>query len=122
MLFRSPGIHSALALENDDRIIRSLLRNARLREHEVVAIVTREKTSAAVLRVVSSSERWVQRPPVRDRIVCHPNTPVHLALSLLRGLPRRTLGELLRRGELPRVVALRAAKMLEDGGAGGGRR
>jgi len=51
------GVLSKLALENDDKIIRALLLNPRLREEEVVAIVRRESTSGFVLRVVALSER-----------------------------------------------------------------
>ena len=106
------GVLSKLALENDDKIIRALLRNPRLREQEVIAIVRRESTSGLVLRVVALSERWVHRPSVRKALVSHPNTPIHVALSLLHQVPERELRALLRESELPRVVALSAEKIL----------
>ena len=106
------GVLSKLTLENDDKIIRALLRNPRLREQEVIAIVQRESTSRLVLRVVALSERWVHRPSVRKALVLHPNTPIHVALSLLQQVPERELRALLRESELPRVVALSAEKIL----------
>jgi len=106
------GILSTLALENDDKIIRALLRNPRIREQEVIAIVRRASTSGLVLRVVALSERWGHRPSVRKAIVSHPNTPIHVALSLLQHVSERELRTLLRESELPRVVALSAEQML----------
>ena len=106
------GVLSKLALENDDKIIRALLLNPRLREAEVVAIVRRESTSGFVLRVVALSERWIQRPSVRKVIVAHPNAPIHVALTLLRHVSERELRTMLRESELPRVVALSAKQML----------
>ena len=106
------GILRKLALENDDKIIRALLRNPRLREQEVIAIVRRESTSGLVLRVVSLSERWVHRPAVRTALVSHSNTPIHVALLLLQDVPERELRTLLRESELPRVVAMRAEQIL----------
>jgi hypothetical protein len=113
MAYSAPtGVLSKLALENDDKIIRALLRNPRLREEEVVAIVRRESTSGFVLRVVALSERWIQRPSVRKAIVSHPNAPIHVALTLLRHVSERELRTMLRESELPRVVALSAEQML----------
>ena len=107
------GVLSKLALENDDKIIRALLLNPRLREEEeVVAIVRRESTSGFVLRVVALSERWIQRPSVRKAIVAHPNAPIHVALTLLRHVSERELRTMLRESELPRIVALSAKQML----------
>lgn len=107
-----PGLIPILAAENHDRVIQSLLRNPRVREQEVVALVKRETTSAQVLRVVARSERWIVRPMIRDGVVSHRNTPIHVALSLLGRIPHRALTALVRKNELPTVVAMRARKIL----------
>ena len=107
-----PGLISALAACNHARVVQSLLRNPRMREQEVLALVKRETTSGPVLRVVAQSERWVVRPPVRSGIVSHRNTPVHVALTLVSRMPRRTLVALVKSNELRPVVAIHARKIL----------
>ncbi len=83
-----------------------------MREQEVLALVKRETTSGAVLRVVAQGERWVVRPPVRTGIVSHRNTPVHVALTLVSRMTHRTLRALIKNNELRPVVAIRARKIL----------
>ena len=107
-----PGLIPVLAACNHERIVQSLLRNPRMSEQEVVALVKRETTSAPVLRVVAQSERWVVRPSVRTGIVSHRNTPVHVALTLVSRMPRRTLVALVKNNELRPVVAIHARKIL----------
>lgn len=107
-----PGLIPVLAASNQARVVQSLLRNPRMREQEVVTLVQRETTSGSVLRVVAQSERWVVRPPITTGIVCHRNTPVHVALTLLGRMPRRTLLALVNIDELRPVIAIRARKIL----------
>jgi hypothetical protein len=106
------GLIPLLAASNQARVVQSLLRNPRMREQEVLTLVQRETTSGSVLRVVAQSERWVVRPLVTTGIVCHRNTPVHVALTLLGRMPRRTLMALVNNNELRPVVAIRARKLL----------
>lgn len=108
-----PSLVAALANEPEARLIHALLQNPRAREVDVVGIVARESTPPPVLRVVASSERWVSRPTVKLGLVRHRNTPVHVALSLLEKIPRRDLKKLVAANELPRVVALRAQRILD---------
>ena len=107
-----PALVAILASESEARLIRTLLQNPRAREVDVVGIVDRDSTHAAVLRVVAQSERWVSRPPVNLGLLRHPNTPVHVALSLLERISRRDLRKLVAGQELPRGVALRAGRIL----------
>jgi hypothetical protein len=107
-----PGLIPVLAASNHARVVQSLLRNPRMQEQDVLTLVKRETTSGSVLRVVAQSERWVVRPPVTTGIACHPNTPVHVALTLLGRMPRRTLKALVNSNELRPVVAIRARKIL----------
>ncbi|GMR22278.1 MAG: hypothetical protein BMS9Abin37_0615 [Acidobacteriota bacterium] len=107
-----PGLIPALAACNHERVVQSLLRNPRMREQDVLTLVKRETTTGSVLRAVAQSERWVVRPLVRTAIVSHRNTPVHVALTLLSRMPRRTLTALLKNNELRPVIAIRARKIL----------
>ena len=107
-----PGLIPALAACNHARVIQSLLRNPRMREQEVLALVKRDTTTRSVLRVVAQSERWVVRTPVRTGIVSHRNTPVHVALTLVSRMTHRTLHALIKNNELRPVVAIRVRKIL----------
>lgn len=106
------GLVGVLAGETDYRLMKALLVNPRLREVDVLSIVRRATTPGPVLRVVAQSEKWVHRPPVKLEIVRHRNTPVHVALSLLSQLRPRTIRALVSKRELPRVVELRAERIL----------
>jgi hypothetical protein len=108
-----PSLVAVLASEPEARLIQALLQNPRTREVDVVGIVVRESTPAPVLRVVARSERWVSRASVKLGLVRHPNTPVHVSLSLLERIPRRDLKKLVAGKELPRIVALRAERILD---------
>jgi len=107
-----PGLIPVLAASNEARVVQSLLRNPRMREQEVVTLVQRETTSGSVLRVVAQSDRWVVRPPITTGIVCHRNTPVHVALTLVGRMPRRTLLALVNNDELRPVIVIHARKIL----------
>jgi hypothetical protein len=108
------GLVPQLAAENDPRVIAALLQNPRLVELDVVGIVRRGETRSEVLRVVSKSERWIVRPAIRVGVLSHPNTPVHVSLSLLSRMPPRELRKLVRSRELPKIVAVTAERILSE--------
>lgn len=110
-----PGILPLLAADADARVIRALLSNPRLREREVVVLVESPATPGGVLGVIGASDRWVNRPPILKGVVSHKNTPVHVALTLLRRFSRRDLQKLLMERPLPRLVHIGAERILEGG-------
>jgi len=113
MARRAPvGLVPTLARDGDARVLRSLFHNPRAREQDILQVMKRDDLDADVLRVVSQSERWVVRPAIRDALVCHANTPVHVALSFLARIPKRQLESLLGEEALPRVVAIRAHEIV----------
>ncbi len=115
MARRAPAaLVPALALDASHHVIRSLLQNARMKEHDVLLVLRRDPIDPEMLRAVAESERWVHRPAVVQELVCHKNTPVHVALSLAGKLDRRKLALLLDKGVLPPVVARRASHLLDD--------
>ncbi|HSF16792.1 MAG TPA: hypothetical protein VLK65_14685 [Vicinamibacteria bacterium] len=101
-----------LASETEPSIIRALLPNPWLRERDVVRMVESRSTAGPVLAVVGQSDRWVSRPAVLKALVSHRNTPVHLALSLLRRMPNRDLQKLVVDRPLPRVIELGVERIL----------
>lgn len=108
------GLVPLLAAENDPRVIAALLHNPRLVEIDVVGIVRRERTSAEVLRAVARSEKWMVRPSVRSAVLCHSNTPVHVALSLLARISESERRKLAASGNLPRIVRLTLERILAE--------
>jgi hypothetical protein len=101
-----------LAGDESHRVIEALLSNPRLLEADVVTIVRREKTPAEVLRVVAANERWISRPAIRVRVLCHRHTPVHAALKVLSRLSAPEIRKLLVEKPLPPVVRSGAERIL----------
>lgn len=109
-----PGLLPLLAADGDPRVIRALLVNPRLREREVVVLVETPTTASGVLAAVGTNDRWVNRPAILKGVVSHKNTPVHVALTLLRRFSRRDLQRLLMERPLPRLVQIGAERILES--------
>jgi hypothetical protein len=113
MARRAPlSIVQAFVKEPNARVIDALLVNPRLREGEVQALAESPDTRPEILRVVAQSSRWASRDPVRLALVKNVHTPVHAALRLLVQIPKERLARLVSRHELPRVLLLRAERIL----------
>ena len=108
------GVFNDLIMERNHRIIQALLVNPRLREIDVLTLAKDEEAPPHVLRVVATSERWIQRPPITLAVVTNPHTPVHESLLLLRRMPRRKLSELVEADALPPIARIGAEKILAE--------
>lgn len=107
-----PGLIPGLVGDKNARVIAALLNNPRLREVQVLALAEDPATPSEILRSVGESERWASRPAVKIAVVTNKKTPVHTALRSLASLPRPTIKKLLASDGIPRVIRLRAERIL----------
>lgn len=89
----NPALLEKLLLDPDPTVIYNLLRNPRITEKEVLRICSRRPNHPDVLREISRHERWSNRYSVKLALAQNPDTPLHLALSLL---PQLTIADLER--------------------------
>lgn len=98
---RDPLLLEKLALDPDPIVIANLLRNARLREVDVVRIAALRPVPVSTLEEVARSSRWMARASVRVTLARNPYSPVALAVELIGGLPLTDLRAMRRDPDLP---------------------
>ncbi len=77
---RSPVLDRILK-DPDVRVVAEVLRNAHLREAEVLAIASRRPCPPGVFHLLARSEPWISRPSVRAAIAQNPYAPPRLAVA-----------------------------------------
>jgi hypothetical protein len=82
--------------EPHPRVFESLLTNKRLREDDLLALVSSTQATVEQLRMIAGDPRWSYRYAIRVALVLNPATPRAAAASQLR---------FLRRADLTRILA-----------------
>lgn len=82
----SPALIKALLFDPEPRVLSALLLNQRLREDDVVLLVSSTRVTADQLTLIASDRRWSFRYAVRKALVLNPLTPRSTAAAQLRFL------------------------------------
>lgn len=106
------GMIAELRQTDDGRVLRAVLGNARSRERDAVAVASRPRVPADVLRWLADHPKWGAQLGVRVALVRNPRTPIAVALRTMAGLPRRELERLADDEEAPRIVRVGAMRRL----------
>lgn len=85
---------SRLLKDPNPMVIRNLLRNPRITEQEVLKIASKRPNSAAVLKEISLSKKWIVRYSIKIALVRNPYTPPDIAIKLLHLLMEQDLKEI----------------------------
>ena len=80
-----------LLRDPDPIVIRTLLRNPKLTEDDVIALACRRPARTEVLREIARIPKWTSRPRVRMSIVLNPGAPAEIAVPLVSLLLRHEL-------------------------------
>ena len=94
-------------------VVRILLGNPSLTEHDVVRICAARPNDPKVLQTVYRNRRWVVRYRPRNAIIRNPDTPLDIALLLAPLLRRPELREAATSSELAPAVRLSCKTILE---------
>ncbi|MEP7121520.1 MAG: hypothetical protein ABJE95_11440 [Byssovorax sp.] len=103
-----------LLRHHDPRMIRRLVASRAILLEHVVTIAARRPTTAAIVREICASRRWMLHAEVREAIAANPFTPADVLLALLPTLPRIELRR-LRSGASTALVAGAAGHLLDLG-------
>ncbi len=87
----SPALIKVFLYDPDPKVFAALLINKRLREDDLLALVTSERATEDQLLMIASDPKWSYRYPVRKALVLNPSTPRAAAASQLRHLTRLDL-------------------------------
>ncbi len=111
----SRGVIGALLESPEERVLRSLLENGKLREAEAVTIASNGEAPGTLLSHLAAHHRWGGVRAVRLAVLSNPATPVAAALRLLGKLAERDLQRLASDDKVPRIVSVGADRRLRAG-------
>jgi hypothetical protein len=94
-------------------VIRSLLRNPRITEDDVVRLAAKRPGRSEVLAVIARSTKWSHRPRVRMALVLNPATPSEIAARIAGLLLRPELDLVARSPGVPPIVRAVCLEHLE---------
>jgi len=98
--------------DRDQRVFRALLMNPRLREDDLVVLISSERASADQLHMISGDRKWAYRYSIRRSLVLNPTTPRSIAASQLRHLRQSDL-DLLAKNPQTSIYLKRCIERLE---------
>jgi hypothetical protein len=87
----SPALIKIFLYDPDPKVFAALLINKRLREDDLVALISSDRATAEQLLMIASDPKWSFRYAVRKALVLNPVTPRSAAASQLRYLTRLDL-------------------------------
>lgn len=87
----SPALIKVFLYDPDPKVFAALLINKRLREDDLLALVSSDRATPEQLLLIASDPKWAFRYPVRKALVLNPATPRAAAASQLRYLTRLDL-------------------------------
>ncbi len=85
----STALIKVFLFDTHPRVFASLLTNTRLREDDLLALVSSEGATAEQLQMVAADRKWSYRYAIRKALVLNPTTPRAAAASQLRFLSKR---------------------------------
>lgn len=87
----SPALIKIFLYDPDPKVFAALLINKRLREDDLLALISSDRATAEQLLLIASDPKWSFRYSVRKALVLNPSTPRAAAASQLRYLTRLDL-------------------------------
>ena len=109
------GVVAALRDSSEARVLKALLGNVQLMEHDVLRIAASPTAPRDVLTSLAEHPTWGDRHGIRVSLVSNPRTPVPVALRLMEGLPEPELRMLCLDSRVPRIIRVGAGRRLESG-------
>ncbi len=86
--------------EQSAEVLLAALRNPAIDEHHLLALFNRRGLPVEVFSAIHRGKRLLEAYPVKIALVCHPETPAHIALALL---PQLYLFDLLKISTIPGI-------------------
>src|SRR5688572_1954841 len=87
----SHALIKVFLFDSDPKVFESLLVNKRLREDDLLALISSGRASEEQLRMIAGDAKWSYRYEIRKALVLNPATPRSAAAAQLRHLSQKDL-------------------------------
>jgi hypothetical protein len=101
-----------LIRESNKQISSAVLRNPRISEGEVLAVVKNRSSSDELIRVILLNRDWVKLYEMKKALVLHPRTPLQTAMRYMSFLSEKDIRELAKSREVGQAIVNNAKRML----------
>jgi len=113
---REKDILDRLLYDPSPLVVKNILENPRLTEHDVIKMVSRRPNHESVLKTIFRSEKWLSSYNVKLAMIKNPYTPVGIALGLLFFLKEQDLRDVSSDLSLHDVIKETAGDLLKRKG------
>ena len=110
----SHALIKVLLFDPDPKVFASLLINQRLREDDLLELLSSDRVSRDRIVMIADDRRWSYRYAIRKALVLHSRTPRAVAAAQLRFLSRRDLAA-IHRNPATSVYLRRCIERVRDG-------
>lgn len=102
-----------LIRESNKLVCAAVLKNPRVSDGEVLAVVNNKSSNEELIRIVTMNREWMKNYAIKQALVVHPRTPPALALRYMNILSERDLKTLSKSRDIAQVIANNARRMLQ---------
>lgn len=101
-----------ILLKQSNKVIsRSVVRNPRITEDEIIKVTQTRSVSDEILREIARNDDWVKNYAIRRGLVFNPKTPIQISMRLLAKINEKDLSALAKSKGVPNVVTVAAGKI-----------
>ena len=105
----------SIFLKDSNKLVNTaVLKNPRVTDGEVLAVVKSKTSSEELIRIVLMNKDWMKLSAVRSALVSHPKTPVASALRFMDSLTIKELKDLSKSKSVSQVVVAAARRVLAE--------
>ncbi len=104
---------STLIKQSNKVVSKSVVRNPRITEDEIVKITQTRSVPDELLREIARNDEWLKSYPIKRGLVFNPKTPVQVTLRLLSKLNVKDLALLSKSKGVPGIVVAGARKIVD---------
>ncbi|HKZ16111.1 MAG TPA: hypothetical protein VJ161_01425 [Geobacteraceae bacterium] len=103
---------SLLIRDNNKVVSRSVLKNPRITEQEVLVICKSSVKNDEILRLICTNKEWTKSHQIRKALIENHKTPLHYSLRFLTFFSDKELSFLARSKNVSSVIVTQARRML----------
>jgi len=104
----------SLLIKDPNKLVSSaVLKNPRITDGEVLAIVKNKSSSDELIRLISLNNEWLKNYEIKRALVMHNRTPLPIAIRFMNILTEKDLKNMAKSREISSVLVNTARRMLD---------